>query len=86
MNLDLESTVRATVFSLRAQVGALAGIIAGPLLGALATERGTGVALIASATALAPALVLYRRSLVRDGPLSPPSEAPTQSAKGQPER
>jgi len=86
MNLDLESSVRATVFSIREQANALAGIIAGPLLGALATERGTGVALIASAAALAPALVLYRRSLVRGGPLSPPSEAPTQVPKGQPER
>jgi hypothetical protein len=86
MNLDLESSVRATVFSMREQAGALAGIIAGPLLGALATDRGTGVALIASAAALAPALVLYRRSLVRGGPLSPPCEAPTQIPKGQPER
>jgi DHA3 family tetracycline resistance protein-like MFS transporter len=86
MNLDLESSVRATVFSMREQAGALAGIIAGPLLGALATDRGTGVALIASAAALAPALVLYRRSLVRGGPLSPPCEAPTQVPTGQPER
>ena len=46
----------------------------------------TGVALIASAAALAPALVLYRRSLVRGGPLSPPREAPFQVPKGQPER
>jgi len=86
MNLDLESSVRATVFSMREQAGALAGIIAGPLLGALATDRGTGVALIASAAALAPALVLYHRSLVRGGPLSPPGEVPTQVPKGQPER
>jgi DHA3 family tetracycline resistance protein-like MFS transporter len=86
MNLDLEASVRATVFSMREQAGALAGIIAGPLLGALATDRGTGVALIASAAALAPALVLYRRSLGRGGPPSPPSEAPAQSPKGQLER
>jgi len=86
MNLDLESSVRATVFSIREQANALAGIIAGPLLGAFATDRGTGIALIASAAALAPALVLYRRSLVRGGQLSPPSEAPTQVPKGQPEQ
>lgn len=86
MNLELESSVRATVFSIREQAGALAGIIAGPLLGALATDRGTGVALIASAAALAPALALYRRSLVRGAQLSPPSEAHAQSPKGQPEQ
>ncbi|HWE62263.1 MAG TPA: hypothetical protein VHB98_11180 [Chloroflexota bacterium] len=33
MNLDLDHSVRATVFSLRAQVGALAGIAGGPILG-----------------------------------------------------
>jgi hypothetical protein len=77
MNLDLESSVRA-------QAGALAGIIAGPLLGTLATDRGTGIALIASAAALAPALVLYRRSLVRGGQVSHPGDAQARSLQGQP--
>jgi hypothetical protein len=69
MNMELDSSVRATVFSMRAQVGALAGIASGPILGALATDHGTGVALVAAAAALAPALVLYRRMLVRATPL-----------------
>jgi DHA3 family tetracycline resistance protein-like MFS transporter len=78
MNLDLDSSVRATVFSMRAQVGALAGIVGGPILGAIATDHGTGAALIAAAAALAPALLLYLRSLSQGGKITIPESPAAQ--------
>jgi DHA3 family tetracycline resistance protein-like MFS transporter len=65
MNLDLEPGVRATILSLQAQVGALAGIAGGPILGAVATNYGTRAALVLAAALLAPALLLYRKWLPR---------------------
>jgi DHA3 family tetracycline resistance protein-like MFS transporter len=62
--MDLDSPVRATVFSMQAQVGALAGIVGGPILGALATDLGTRVSLVAASAALAPTLALYRSTMV----------------------
>ena len=72
MNQHLDPAVRATVFSLRGQVGALAGIIGGPILGAIATALTTRAALITAAVILAPALLLYIRTVRRDTPLAAP--------------
>jgi DHA3 family tetracycline resistance protein-like MFS transporter len=59
MNQHLDSSVRATVFSLRGQVSAVAQIIGGPLLGIIATAFSTSAALIVSAIVLSPTLLLY---------------------------
>jgi DHA3 family tetracycline resistance protein-like MFS transporter len=70
MNRNLDSAVRATVFSLRGQVGALAGIIGGPILGAIATAFTTRAALIATAVILTPTLLLYIRIARHDTALA----------------
>jgi DHA3 family tetracycline resistance protein-like MFS transporter len=62
MNQMVESSVRATVFSLRGLAQDLAQILAGPLLGAMATALSTPPALAASALFLAPTLLLYARA------------------------
>jgi MFS transporter, DHA3 family, tetracycline resistance protein len=63
MNHDLDSTVRATLFSLQGQVNSIAQIVGGPLLGIIATAFSTGSALIASAIMLSPTLLLYALTL-----------------------
>lgn len=66
MNQHLDSGVRATVFSLRGQVNALAQIVGGPILGAIATRGSTRIALIVAGVILSPTLVLYIRTLRSD--------------------
>ena len=68
MNQHLDSSVRATVFSLRGQVSAIAQIVGGPILGAVATAFDTRTALIAAGLVLSPALLLYARTMRRDMP------------------
>ncbi len=62
MNQNLDASVRATVFSLRGQVDALAAIVGGPLLGAIATAGGTRLALLVAGLLLVPMLLLYGRA------------------------
>jgi MFS transporter, DHA3 family, tetracycline resistance protein len=69
INQYVGASVRATVFSLDGQVSALAAILGGPLIGAVATKFTTRPALIAAGIILAPALLLYARTLRRDRPL-----------------
>jgi len=66
MNQHLDASVRATVFSLRGQVDAGAQIVGGPILGVIATAYTTRSALIAAGVILAPALLLYARTMRRD--------------------
>lgn len=61
LNQHLESSVRATVFSLREQVNAIAQISGGPLLGLLATQVDTRTALVVAGIILCPPLLLYAR-------------------------
>ena len=68
MNQHLDSSVRATVFSLRGQVSAIAQIVGGPILGAVATAFDTRTALIAAGLVLSPSLLLYARTIRRDMP------------------
>jgi len=63
MNQHLDSNVRATLFSLRGQVNALAQIIGGPLLGLIATGINSRVAMVVAGIVLAPTLLLYAWSL-----------------------
>jgi DHA3 family tetracycline resistance protein-like MFS transporter len=76
MNQNLDASVRATVFSLRGQVDALAAIVGGPILGAIATSGGTRVALVAAGVLLAPTVLLYARAAGRQQPLVVAAEAP----------
>ncbi len=69
MNQHLDSNVRATLFSLRGQVSALAQIIGGPLLGLIATGISSRLAMIAAAIVLAPTLLLYTWTLRDDKPV-----------------
>jgi hypothetical protein len=66
MNHHLESEVRATVFSLQSQTGALASIIGGPLLGLLATGTSPRTTLLVTGVLLLPALLLYARALSQE--------------------
>jgi MFS transporter, DHA3 family, tetracycline resistance protein len=61
MNQHLDSSVRATLLSLREQVNALAQIIGGPLLGLLATQVNIRAALLVAGIILCPPLLLYAR-------------------------
>jgi len=78
MNQSLDPGVRATVFSMRGQVDAGAQTVGGPILGAMALAFGTRSALIAAGVILAPALLLYARTVRRDTLFAAPiaSEVP----------
>ncbi len=77
MNQHLDSSVRATVFSLRGQVNAIAQIVGGPLLGIIATVFSTRAALVTAGVILSPTLLFYARTLRRRGPLTVPTEPET---------
>lgn len=66
MNHHVESTVRATVFSIRNQSDALGQMVGGPLLGAIATLVSLQVEMMVAALFLIPALYLYSRYAVGD--------------------
>ena len=66
MNQHLNSRVRATMFSLRGQIDAIAQIAGGPLLGLIATGGGTRNALIVASIVLSPTLLLYAHTLHSD--------------------
>jgi ABC-type methionine transport system permease subunit len=65
----VDAGVRATVFSLRGQAAALAGIVGGPALGAVATLCGTRSAMTAAALPLVPAVLIYARTAHHVQPL-----------------
>lgn len=63
MNQHIDSSVRATVFSIRSQADAFGQILGGPVLGAVATLISLRVEMIVAALFLVPALYLYSRKL-----------------------
>jgi len=83
MNRSLDPAMRATVFSLHGQAGTLAGIVGGPILGAIATALTTRAALFAAAVVLAPTLLLYIRIVRHDtslpAPIAPGAHPPASS-------
>jgi MFS transporter, DHA3 family, tetracycline resistance protein len=79
MNQHLDSSVRATLFSLHEQVNSIAQIVGGPLLGLLATQVNTRTALIVAGIILFPPLLLYARTLHSDKPLTDPIVSETSS-------
>jgi len=79
MNHNLDSSVRATMFSLQGQVNALAQIVGGPVLGIIATGISARTALIVAGLILVPTLLLYAHTMRSNKPLSVSSEPETQS-------
>lgn len=61
MNQHVDSSVRATVFSIRNQADAFGQMLGGPILGAIATLVSLRVEMIVAALFLVPALYLYSR-------------------------
>ncbi len=76
LNQSLEPRVRATVISLAGQVNAVGQIAGGPAFGLLATAAGTRTAMVAAGLVLAPAALLYMRSLRWRGVVVEPSLDP----------
>jgi DHA3 family tetracycline resistance protein-like MFS transporter len=66
LNQHVESHVRATTFSMRAQVNALGQVAGGPAIGLIADALGLRAAMIISGILLTPALWLYRRAMRHD--------------------
>lgn len=61
MNLHVESSVRATVFSIRNQADAFGQMLGGPILGAIATLVSLRAEMVVAALFLIPTLYLYSR-------------------------
>ncbi len=74
MNQNLDTNVRATLFSLRGQVNALAQIVGGPVLGLIATGVSSRIAIIVTGIVLAPTLLLYAWTLRSDKVVTVPVE------------
>jgi DHA3 family tetracycline resistance protein-like MFS transporter len=63
LNQNVESKVRATVFSMRGQADALGQIAGGPIVGLVATVFSLRAVMVIAGLMLAPTLLLYQRSL-----------------------
>jgi DHA3 family tetracycline resistance protein-like MFS transporter len=68
-----DSSVRATVFSIGGQADAIGQAAGGPVLGAIGNIWGIRAALLAGATALAPAAALYARASRTDEVMAVPT-------------
>ncbi len=64
-NQHLDSSVRATVFSMRAQSDSLGQVAAGPAIGAFATATSVRLALLSVAALLVPAQAIYAFAMRR---------------------
>jgi DHA3 family tetracycline resistance protein-like MFS transporter len=62
-----DSSVRATVFSITGQADAIGQAAGGPVIGAIGNVWGIRAALLAGATALAPAAALLARAIGKQG-------------------
>jgi DHA3 family tetracycline resistance protein-like MFS transporter len=76
INPHIESSVRATVFSLSNQVNAIGQIAGGPVVGLVGTYGSIRAAIVASGLILTPVLVLYRYALRQEQPAPLPAAAP----------
>lgn len=63
LNKGLKSETRATVLSMRGQLDAVGQFIGGPIIGVVALQAGLRVAMVGVGLMLAPAVLLYARSL-----------------------
>ena len=71
INRNLDSSVRATVISMRGQVDAIGQIVGGPPVGIIGERLGIRAALVASGLILSPVLPLYLRFIRRNEPITP---------------
>jgi MFS transporter, DHA3 family, tetracycline resistance protein len=74
MNQHVDSSVRATVFSIRNQADAFGQMLGGPILGAIATLVSLRGEMIVAALFLAPALYLYSRKVDVSETVNVPAE------------
>lgn len=65
LNRNLQSSTRATVFSMQAQADGIGQVGGGPILGAIGKYVSIKVALIVATFALIPAILLYRSALIK---------------------
>ncbi|MBL4680460.1 MAG: MFS transporter [Pseudomonadales bacterium] len=70
LNQNLESSTRATVFSMQAQADAFGQIGGGPIIGVVAKIFSIKIALLLSTLVLIPAIGMYRRALRVDKSLN----------------
>ncbi len=63
INQKLDSTTRATAFSISSQVSAIGQILGGPVIGVIANDLSVRAAIAASGVILVPVLLLYLRTL-----------------------
>jgi DHA3 family tetracycline resistance protein-like MFS transporter len=77
LNQHVESSVRATVFSMRNQSDAFGQMIGGPILGAIATAFSLRVEMVVAAMFLLPALYLYSRKIETTKPAPAVANAET---------
>jgi DHA3 family tetracycline resistance protein-like MFS transporter len=66
INPHIDSSVRATVFSMAAQLNAVGQIAGGPPIGLIGTRVSLRAALVADALLLSPVLYLFARATRRD--------------------
>lgn len=78
INQNVESRVRATVFSAYGQLNAVGQMIGGPAVGAIGTLYGLRLALTIAGIILSPTLWIFQRSLRR--PAVPIAPAPSDAA------
>jgi DHA3 family tetracycline resistance protein-like MFS transporter len=78
INQNVESRVRATVFSAYGQLNAVGQMIGGPAVGAIGTVYGLRLALTIAGIILSPTLWIFQRSLRR--PAVPIAQAPSDAA------
>lgn len=78
LNQHVDSRVRATVFSMHAQMNALGQIAGGPVVGAIGTVYSLRAAITLTGVVLSPVLGLYARAIRRgdDQGVALPEEAP----------
>ena len=65
MNQNVDSKIRATVFSMCAQADAVGQIAGGPILGLIATAISLRISIILAGLILIPTLFLYSYSIKR---------------------
>ncbi|MEO8609297.1 MAG: MFS transporter [Chloroflexota bacterium] len=75
INQNIDSSVRATVISMRSQVDAFGQIAGGPPVGFIGERLGIRAALVASSLILSPVLPLYLRLIRRNGATLPAEAA-----------
>src|SRR5205085_4286919 len=78
LNQNIESRVRATVFSMNSQADAIGQMVGGPIVGVIGNVS-LRLVMILAGLILLPALALYRRSMRYSKPTLPLGDMPSVS-------